>query len=677
MISYVIATILSLFLSYTFFALLVHVLYYKILTFKIDYHLLFFKGNLQLFLIATLIGLFPVFIYATNKFKNIGQLYFRKDKADFNQLLKPQEVKKKYLRITFDKNGIILTKRDRLEIEISKLTSPWNKKIKKIIEDNKKLKFLNYLKLYERKRYLIGDTYQWYRAGFIIMSKGNTVWVDPSESHTLTVGTTNSGKTVSILLPLINLIRLCGESGVIVDMKGDISQLTYDAFVESGYRVLILDFINPELSDGWNPLSMAWVEYKKEKDRLKKLKETLNERLKVELENYQATYGTELGFDPDVALGQDENGNPHCVNGEIMTYADFSKAAEIVNGAANAVTADPTSKQRFWNSQAATIMEGLIFLLLEEGVEENVSLSAAKALFDEGNQLVQGKINLPNNKPESYLKKYVMETKTPSDISYEKLNDYLTTAEDTAKGMMSTFNERVNKILMSTQIKNILATNEIDLTTIDDQKTIIFLKVHDEKETYYPLVNIFMEQLQQSLIERARTYPSLKLKYPFNFLWDEFARFPKYEAVDSLVGAGRSRGIRLNLVIQGYDQLDSKYGPNMARSIKNGCMIKTYLLSDDEQTLEDISKTAGHKLSKDKKEPKKRIFTVERLRKFQYGDTLILRQKENPFFTKMIPYYEYIYYKKANHIFKPKPHKYASTFDITEAYRNLRRFKYR
>ena len=82
------------------------------------------------------------------------------------------------------------------------------------------------------------------------------------------------------------------------------------------------------------------------------------------------------------------------------------------------------------------------------------------------------------------------------------------------------------------------------------QKTVIFPKVHDEKSTYYPLVNIFMQQLQQSLIAIAREHESLRLNYPFNFIWDEFGNFPKYPAVTSLLGAGRSRGIRLDLVVR-------------------------------------------------------------------------------------------------------------------------------
>ena len=635
--------------------------YHKVM---LDFSILFYNGNPAVFLIATFLGLLPFTVYLLDH-----SHFDEKDKDNYNRLMKTREAKRKYLKISFDENGIYETPLDKIQIFISEHTHNYNSKLKKITEKHRLLKWLKIFKLYERKSWMIGGKKTYFRAGLVMVSEPGKVWVDPTDSHSLILGTTNSGKTVSSILPLINMIRMCGESAVIIDMKGELSQLTYDAFKKDGYRILILDFIDPEFSDGWNPLSMAYKAYKEEKDRLDKLKKKLNERMKTEKENYISTYGTEEGFDMDIALGKDENGNPYCVNGELRFYPDFSKASEIVESVADAVTADPTSKEAFWNSNASDIMKGLIYLLLEEGKEANVNLASSKSLFDIGN-LTAEEAAYPGEQTVSILKKYVKTNRSPSDLSFEKLSTYLDNAPETAQGMKTTFNERVNKILMSTQIKNILSINDIDLTDLDSQKTIIFVKIHDEKETYYPLVNIFMGQLQQYLIEQARKYPDSYLKYPFNFVWDEFPRFPKYKYIESLLGAGRSRGIRLQIALQGYDQLEAKYGKAVERSIKNGCMNKIYLLSDDEMTLKEISESVGHKQNKSHKGgEKKLILTPEALSKFQYGDTLVLRQREYPFKTRMLPNFKYKYYKKDFHIFEKKPHKVASVFDIAEALR--------
>ena len=104
-------------------------------------------------------------------------------------------------------------------------------------------------------------------------------------------------------------------------------------------------------------------------------------------------------------------------------------------------------------------------------------------------------------------------------------------------------------------------------------------------------------------------------------------------------------------------------------------MIKAYLLADDQQTLDEVSKSAGHRLRRKYEngkwvEEKVPIFTPERLKKFQYGDVLILRQKEQPFMTKLLANVKYVYYKPHKHAVDPKPHSAFRYFAVNEAYQN-------
>lgn len=73
-------------------------------------------------------------------------------------------------------------------------------------------------------------------------------------------------------------------------------------------------------------------------------------------------------------------------------------------------------------------------------------------------------------------------------------------------------------------------------------------------------------------------------------------------------------------------------------------------------------------MKKEGKYVKEPIFTNERLSKFQYGEILLLRQKENPFYTKMIPNNKYVYYHNSKHVFSDSPKKVAVKFEISEAY---------
>lgn len=670
--------IMGLAISYTIFINVINIYYLKNMMFTFDYSLLFFRGNRMIFVISTITGILPLMYFGVCRI--IDRLSFGDglEKKDYNRLMKKSEAKRKYLPITFRGRRI----RYRLSFRIQLMLNPAKKAaadaIDKICDNLPALSFLRRLKPRTRKMYSIGGQETPVRAGFPVIGTKKTIWVDPSDSHSLIVGTTNSGKTISMLLPFINIVCMTGESGVIVDLKGELSQMTYESFIDAGYRVWMLDFISPECSDGWNPLELATRYYMDEKRRIDELKISLDQKLAAKKRQHEMIYGSLEGFDPDIEMGYDKNGNPNCVGGKIMTYSDYSRTNEIVESVANAICIDAAEKPDFWNGMAAALLKGLIYFLLEEGNPDLVSLPAARYLLDVGMMTTQPPSKM-NPEPPCYLKHYIDNSRGPGDLSYTLLKNFLDAAPDTRKSIMNSFDELINPFLFSQQVKNILATNDINLLDVDAKKTVIFLKVHDEKSTYYPLVNVFMNQLQQSLIEQARNRDSLYLSHPFNFLWDEFGQFPKYEPVYSLLGAGRSRGIRLHLVVQGYDQLDRKYGKEGARSIRNGCVNKAYLLSDDEETLKTISSSVGDKLTYDDKGQKKTepILTTERLRRFKYGEVLILRQKELPFMSHMLPDFKYDYYKRSKHIFEEKGIPQARLFDIKQAYENEMKDKFR
>lgn len=53
-------------------------------------------------------------------------------------------------------------------------------------------------------------------------AENKSIYVDDSESHTLIIGSTGSGKTRRIIMPLLNLLTLNNESMIITDPKGEL-----------------------------------------------------------------------------------------------------------------------------------------------------------------------------------------------------------------------------------------------------------------------------------------------------------------------------------------------------------------------------------------------------------------------------------------------------------------------
>ena len=105
--------------------------------------------------------------------------------------------------------------------------------------------------------------------------------MDADDDHTLIVSASKSGKSWSFILILIDSCRMAGESMVINDPKGEILAEKYNVLIEDGYIVRVINFIDPEHSDGWNPLYMIAKSYVDEKAEYEENKKRLNEEIEV------------------------------------------------------------------------------------------------------------------------------------------------------------------------------------------------------------------------------------------------------------------------------------------------------------------------------------------------------------------------------------------------------------
>lgn len=113
-------------------------------------------------------------------------------------------------------------------------------------------------------------------SGLPIMYDDKYLYIDDRSAHSLVVGSTGCGKTQSVTLPMIKLAMMAGENIVVNDVKGEIYKLTADKLTKEGYKVLVIDFENPNLGNFWNPLDLPYKLYKSgDKDRALELIEDL------------------------------------------------------------------------------------------------------------------------------------------------------------------------------------------------------------------------------------------------------------------------------------------------------------------------------------------------------------------------------------------------------------------
>lgn len=126
-----------------------------------------------------------------------------------------------------------------------------------------------------------------------------------------------------------------------------------------------------------------------------------------------------------------------------------------------------------------------------------------------------------------------------------------------------------------------------------NKKRAIFIILPDEKTTYYSLASLFVTQHYIELVKSADERGG-RLKNRVNFLLDEFGNFAQIPDFSNKLTVGGGRGIRFNLFLQSFAQLDEKYGKEVAKTIKGNCENWIYLQADDLETLDEISKKLGN-----------------------------------------------------------------------------------
>ena len=131
---------------------------------------------------------------------------------------------------------------------------------------------------------LSDDTYE--HAGIPIILNEDKAWVDDGENHSLIIGASGSGKTATILDPLVKILGKAGESMIVTDPKGEIYEHNANMLREKGYNVIIVNFRDPEHGSAWNPLTLPYRYWKQGKeDKAMELLEDLATNILVDANN--------------------------------------------------------------------------------------------------------------------------------------------------------------------------------------------------------------------------------------------------------------------------------------------------------------------------------------------------------------------------------------------------------
>ncbi len=100
------------------------------------------------------------------------------------------------------------------------------------------------------------------KSGIPIAYDDENLYIDNTERHNLIIGSTGSGKTQSVILPMIKLSIMAGETFLVNDPRGELYERVASKLKEEKYNTIVLDFNDPLLGNSWNPLTFPYKLYR-------------------------------------------------------------------------------------------------------------------------------------------------------------------------------------------------------------------------------------------------------------------------------------------------------------------------------------------------------------------------------------------------------------------------------
>lgn len=469
-------------------------------------------------------------------------------------------------------------------------------------------------------------------------NKFEYVYLDNKSPHFLLIGSTGSGKSVTVVINECLMFATSKEkhSVVVTDPKGEIFKTTSKVFDDNGYDVITIDFRNPTKSKRINIMQPIIDEWKKHCTynemmlflfshfiKINRIKlDNINDKIycnklkeKYDLEDYlidiiinnkkeiednlnnKKMYNTKLfenDLNDDISLKEFLTTKD---NRELLImirdYQNISskhqaESNRLVISLADLIFVDKDTNDKFWINSAKQLFIGIVGVFLEDyqlGLinEEKINISSVKKF--QNSSLIK--------ENQTFLQKNVNSRKYGS-LSKDYLTSILSAAENTYKSITAVFGEKM-AIFDDLNVENITSTNEFNFTDLGSKPTALFIIVPDEDRAYFQLVTIIIGMLTKDLTKFANL-PENNGVLPVKIEWilDEFANCPPLSSIETLVSVARSRGMRFQFFIQSFSQLEQVYGKEVASIIIDNaalCYLKTNSVECAQKIVDKLGKT--------------------------------------------------------------------------------------
>ena len=245
------------------------------------------------------------------------------------------------------------------------------------------------------------------------------------------------------------------------------------------------------------------------------------------------------------------------------------------------------SGEDFWIKAERLYYSALIGYIWYEGTEEEKNLNTLIEMIDasatkEDDESFKNPIDRLFDE---------LEAENPEHFAVRQYKKYKLAAGKTAKSILISCGARLAPFDIR-EMRELTEYDELELDTLGDEKTALFVIISDTDDTFNFIVAIMYTQLFNLLCDKADDRYGGHLPVHVRCILDEFSNIGQIPKFEKLIATIRSREISACVILQAQSQLKAIYKDN-ADTIVGNCDTTLFLGGKEKTTLKDLSEILG------------------------------------------------------------------------------------
>lgn len=372
-------------------------------------------------------------------------------------------------------------------------------------------------------------------------------FIDTNNTNTDVLGSTQSGKTQLFTYPMIDIISRAEikDSMVINDVKADITLNTRKLLESRGYKVVVINTIDPANSARINELH-------------------------------------------DIAKNYFESRK--LSHGDLRKNRLLDRAVEGIKDFTTRTYYKPDVKDTTWQEGAMSLVNATLYILCEQAYKQNnIKLVNVTALID----LIS---NFSKENSDGTIAFDLYIESLPRTHMAKKLFETMKVSSTDQRSSFMISVLPALSIYVSRGVSEMTSENDFDFEELafGDKPVALFILVPDVSEANYKLVSSVYTRIFQVLGYKSMFSQQTELPRRIHLIVEESMNILKLNGLARGMNMNLERGIVTHLIHQSNSQVYDRYGEKEGDAILGACGNHIFIMSDDDKDAKSLSSKMGN-----------------------------------------------------------------------------------